>query len=235
MTARIVETEIAGSGGSSARHGFLFEVTGGELCLDLANTIDCRPTDSPKERLGTYGDLAAWGEQAGAIESGEARRLISAARRHPAAAGAALRRARALREALFSIFSAVADGNVPRAAVVELLNDELARALRHARLVAVKDNDAKGSRAAGGAPFVYRYGWGGSTDDLDRILWPVARSAAELLTDDRLSRIRECAAGNCAWLFLDTSRNRSRRWCDMTVCGNREKAQRHYRRSRKPN
>jgi len=235
MTARIVEKEITGGGGASARHGFLFEVTGGELCLDLANTIDCRPTETPKERLGTYADLVAWGEQAGAIEPGEARRLIAAARRHPAAARTALRRARALREALFVIFSAVTDGDVPRAAAVDLLNDELARALRHARLVAGKGNASTGSPAAAGGRIGYRYGWGGSTDDLDRILWPVARSAADLLTDDRLSRIRECAAGNCAWLFLDTSRNRSRRWCDMTVCGNREKAQRHYRRSREPN
>jgi predicted RNA-binding Zn ribbon-like protein len=53
-------------------------------------------------------------------------------------------------------------------------------------------------------------------------------SALSLLPPARSERIRVCA--NCRWLFLDESRNRSRIWCDMTVCGNRQKAQRHYRR-----
>lgn len=43
-------------------------------------------------------------------------------------------------------------------------------------------------------------------------------------------RLKICA--NCGWLFLDQSRNRSRVWCDMTVCGNRAKASRHYYRNR---
>ena len=156
-----------------------------------------------------------------------------AARRRPSAAAAALRRARALREALFAIFSSIAGGDIPRAADLETLNDELAHALRHARLVIGQGSGRARSRSVHGKHVRYRYGWGGTSDDLERVLWPVARSAADLLTDDRLSRVRECDAGNCAWLFLDTSRNRSRRWCDMTVCGNREKALRHYRRTRR--
>jgi predicted RNA-binding Zn ribbon-like protein len=64
------------------------------------------------------------------------------------------------------------------------------------------------------------------------MLWPVVRSAAELLTSDELGRVRECAADNCAWLFLDRSKNRSRRWCDMAVCGNRDKVRRFRQRSR---
>jgi predicted RNA-binding Zn ribbon-like protein len=194
---------------------------------------DCRPTETPKERLGTYADLVAWGEQAGAIDSPGARRLVTTARRRTAAARVALRRARALREALFAIFSAVAGGDVPRAADLEILNDELKRAMGHARIVAGQGGNPIRPGSVRGKHAGYRWGWEGAGDDLDRILWPVARSAAELLTDDSLARVRECDAGNCAWLFLDTSRNRSRRWCDMTVCGNREKAQRHYRRIRK--
>jgi predicted RNA-binding Zn ribbon-like protein len=144
-----------------------------------------------------------------------------------------LRRARALREALFAIFSAVAGGDVPGATDLETLNDELKRAMGHARIVAGQGGDPIRPGSVRGKHAGYRWGWEGAGDDLDQILWPVARSAAELLTDDSLARVRECDAGNCAWLFLDTSRNRSRRWCDMTVCGNREKAQRHYRRIRK--
>jgi predicted RNA-binding Zn ribbon-like protein len=67
---------------------------------------------------------------------------------------------------------------------------------------------------------------------LHRLLWPIAESAAELLTSQEVSSIRLCEAPDCDWLFLDNSRNRSRRWCDMKICGNREKARRHYRRSR---
>ena len=67
---------------------------------------------------------------------------------------------------------------------------------------------------------------------LDRPLWPVLRSAAALLTSDDIARIRECAAERCAWLFIDHSRNRSRRWCDMRDCGNRAKARRHYARAK---
>jgi predicted RNA-binding Zn ribbon-like protein len=63
-------------------------------------------------------------------------------------------------------------------------------------------------------------------------LRPIARSAAELLTSETLSRVRECGGATCTWLFLDASRNRSRRWCSMESCGNRAKARRHYRRRR---
>jgi len=58
----------------------------------------------------------------------------------------------------------------------------------------------------------------------------LAVSALSLLREDTIARIRICP--NCAWLFLDRSRNSSRLWCDMAVCGNRQKASRHYRRRR---
>jgi predicted RNA-binding Zn ribbon-like protein len=68
-------------------------------------------------------------------------------------------------------------------------------------------------------------------DDLVRVLWPVARSAAVLLVSEQLSRVRICDADTCRWLFLDTSKSGRRRWCDMKVCGNRAKARRHYART----
>ena len=233
MTARIIERPVIRRGGIAGPGGFLFEVTGGELCLDLANTIDCRPTETPKERLGSYADVVSWGEQAGALSAAEARRLTDAARRRPAAATAVLRRTRALREALFAIFSAVARGDAPRAADLATLNDELGRAMGHARIIAGQGDGPVRSRSVQSKQPRFRHGWGKTGVHLDRVLWPVARAAAALLIGDALSRVRECDAGNCAWLFLDTSRNRSRRWCDMTVCGNRQKAHRHYRRTRK--
>jgi predicted RNA-binding Zn ribbon-like protein len=62
------------------------------------------------------------------------------------------------------------------------------------------------------------------------LLWRIARSAAELLTDDQLARVKLCAMPDCGWLFLDDSRAGNRRWCSMETCGNRHKARRHYRR-----
>jgi len=233
MAARSVETQAVDRGSEATLRGFRFEVTGGALCLDLANTVDSRPSDTPKERLGTYADLLAWGEQAGAIDGPGARRLGAAARRRPDVAAAVLRRARALREAIFAIFSAAAGGDAPRSGDLDTLNDELNRAMGHARLI-VPEQGRKQNRTGStpAKPSACQWGWAGQGDDLDRVLWPVALSAAGLLTDDHLSRIRVCCAGSCDWLFLDNSRNRSRRWCDMSVCGNREKAQRHYRRMR---
>ena len=74
----------------------------------------------------------------------------------------------------------------------------------------------------------YDWSWAGRPDDLARPLWPVARSAVELLTLGDLARVRECpGAGDCGWLFYDTSRNGSRRWCSMEGCGSRVKMRRH--------
>ena len=78
----------------------------------------------------------------------------------------------------------------------------------------------------------YTWVWDEGGRALDSMLWPVARSAADLLTSGELQAVRQCAGRACGWLFLDTSRNRTRRWCDMSVCGNRAKARRHHERLR---
>ena len=142
---------------------------------------------------------------------------MSAARR-PAAAARALRRAVALREVLFGVFSAVAHGRDVPPAALAALNAALPGALSSLRVV------REGRRYAFVRP--------GAEPDLDAVLHPVVHAAADLLASGPLERVRECAAPACAWLFLDQSRNGSRRWCDMSVCGNRAKARRHYRRVR---
>jgi predicted RNA-binding Zn ribbon-like protein len=205
-------------GGVETPEGFRFELTGGRLCLDLANSLDDRPTPTPKERLHSYQDLVAWGEQAGALTPGSARRLRAEAARRPEAAAAVLRRARDLREALFSLFSALADGRTPPGAALDVLNAALPEGFARLRL-----------RRHGHS---YEWDWDEGETRLDRMLWPAVRSAAELLVSPERDRVRECASESCAWLFLDTSRNRSRRWCDMTVCGNRDKVRRFYERRR---
>ena len=85
--------------------------------------------------------------------------------------------------------------------------------------------EAMGHLRVGWEEGLFRWSWA-EEEALDCMLWPVVRSAAELLNSDLLSRVRVCPADDCAWLFLDQSRNRSRRWCDMSTCGNRSKARR---------
>jgi len=78
----------------------------------------------------------------------------------------------------------------------------------------------------------FAWDWHEADGALELPIWIVARSASTLLVSQGLRRVRECAGEKCDWLFLDASRNRSRRWCDMAACGNRAKAQRNYARRR---
>ncbi len=212
-----VGDEAVRFGGFRTGAGYVFELTGGALCLDLANTLDNRKAPAPRELLVGFEDLAAWGAQAGAVPDAITRALRREARAHPRVAARALQRARQVREVLYAIFSAVARAHVPPGAAMDRLNLELPRAFGSRRL----------DRAAGSPAWAWVEH---DPPDLDRILWPVVVSAAELLTSTELDRVRECAGERCSWLFLDRSKNGSRRWCDMTVCGNRSKARRHYAR-----
>lgn len=189
------------------------------VCLDFANTVG-GTREQPDEHLHGYADLVAWSWSAGVIGAEAADGLLAAADRDPAGARAAFVRAVDLREALYRIFSAVAAGGAAPPADLATLNDELAPALARLQVAPVADG--------------FAWAWRDDGDDppLDRPLWPLARAAAHLLIGDRRDRVRECASPTCAWLFVDQSRNRSRRWCDMTDCGNRAKARRHYERQR---
>ena len=132
-----------------------------------------------------------------------------------------LEQARELREAIYRIWVAEAHQELPPVEDVELLNSVLARALSHQRL------DREGDR--------YALNWR-DDDALESILWRVVKSAAELITSEEAKLVRQCeafATSDCAWLFIDETRNRSRRWCSMASCGNRAKARRHYHRTRK--
>ncbi len=196
-----------------------FDLSGGDLALDLANTKASRPTPEPREDLLVYDDLVRWALQAGAIDAPEAAALRALARRRPRAARAALERARALREAVFEVFSAVAGGRAIPGGPLDRVNATLPHALARLRL-------ARSGETVG-------WSWR-NEPHLDRVVWPALRAAALLLTGPARAHVRECAARDCAWLFLDTSRNGTRRWCDMAVCGNREKARRFQRRARRP-
>lgn len=194
---------------------FSFDLSGGHLALDFANTVSWRIAD-PKERLPDYAALVFWGEQTGVLPRGRTTSFLQLAMHKPDEATAVWQQAIGLREALFEIFSAVAEKRpVPQSALGKL-NIFLIQGAAYVRL------------AAKGKSFVWD--WETVNHRLDAMLWPVARAAADLLTSDRLVHVRVCDAPDCAWLFLDRTRNHQRRWCDMTTCGNRVKARRHYQR-----
>jgi predicted RNA-binding Zn ribbon-like protein len=193
-----------------------FDLDAGRLCLDFANTLGV----SSDDHFHAPDDLLAFAQQADLVSDADLPRLLADLRAQPEAARALFARARVLRRAIFDVFSAVVARRPARAADLATLNDELAATLGQQRLVAEPDG---------------RYDWGwrpGRLEPAD-VLRPIVRSAADLLTSPDRAAVRQCAAPDCAWLFLDTSRNRSRQWCSMQTCGNRAKARRYYERRRR--
>jgi predicted RNA-binding Zn ribbon-like protein len=195
-----------------------FELSGGALCLDFANSWgDRRRPES--DRLDGYEALVAFSCEAGLLDRRQAARLVRRARGAPAEAAGAFAAARALRDALYRLFAAQARGRRVDPADLAQVNGALHEALPHLRV------------ARRGAAYAWDWADDGG-EPLAAPLRPIARSAAELLTSGDLARVRECDGAACTWLFLDQSRNRSRRWCSMESCGNRAKARRHYHRQR---
>jgi predicted RNA-binding Zn ribbon-like protein len=194
-----------------------FDFSGGALCLDFANTVSGRP-DAGTERLREFSDLLRWAGEAGVVDPEANERLARQAESDPRGARRTLAAAVALREALYRIFSALAAGGRPPPADVDLLNGALSRCL------AFLEVQPRGKGFA--------WVWSPEPERFDRVLWPVARSAAEFMTSAEAGLVRECASEHCSWLFVDRSRTRRRRWCDMRICGNRAKARRHYHRRR---
>jgi predicted RNA-binding Zn ribbon-like protein len=186
------------------------QFVGGALCLDFANTVGGHRDGEPKENLHVYDDLLDWASVAGTLPKGGVARLRELANASPTRAARALVAAKELREAIYEIFVALADGRSPPAADVATLNAAVPEAFAHLQL-----------KPADGA---FALSWPAAAD-LHAPLWPVVKSAVDLLLDRRL-RLRACASDTCGWLFIDESKNQSRKWCSMRDCGNRAKVRR---------
>ena len=182
-----------------------------ERCLSFVNTLTERTTENPTEKLVTYDALIDWARGSGLLNAEDADRLASRAKRRQDEAERVAANARELRELLHNTFTATSNGKPPATATLEDLSTLLGGWYRYGRLVPC------------GEALQWCYGGG---EDLDRVLWEIARTASRLLTSPRLARVRPCAAATCGWWFLDDSKNGSRRWCDMKICGNREKIRR---------
>ncbi len=201
-------------------HAYNLKRVGGWLCLDFVNTVDWHNSEHPHEWLTKYSDLVSWSRNAGILTENEALNLLRRAELHPSDARTVLERAIILREALYRIFTAIVNHQLSNPSDIITLNAELANAMTQTHLQQTADS--------------HKWSYAFKDNTLDWMLWSAVRSAADLLTSDKLDRIRRCSEEKCGWLFLDMSRNRSRKWCDMKDCGNRTKARRHYKREHMP-
>ncbi len=187
-----------------------YEFLGGNLALDFTNTVHSHGTPDPGDDLKTTADLVAWAAQAGLLRDVEIMRRVSADETR-------FQRALELRELLYEIFSRTAKGKKPQPDALQDFQSIYRNAIRHAEFHRVANH--------------YRLTWPATIPPLERVFQEIVRSAANLLTSEALTRVRQCSGESCSWLFVDTSRNGLRRWCDMKACGNRAKVRRFRRRS----
>lgn len=188
-------------------------------CIEFTRTVGWEDRDREDDELADYRALVDWAEDRGVLEAVDAQGLRRRAAAHPRLAARVFRRAIELRSLVYRIFSAIGSGDTPASSDIGRLNELLPEA--HRRLGIVRSVDG--------------YEWDWLVDGelpLGCVLWPILRSAGDLLTGGELDRVKLCDADDCGWLFIDASRNRSRRWCDMADCGNRAKVRRFRERQR---
>jgi predicted RNA-binding Zn ribbon-like protein len=190
-------------------------IVGGNLALDFANTSEGTPEgEIEREHLLSYEDLVFWGHRVGYLSAEDGERLLRKGRERSAEADAVFDRALEFRGHLYELFRSVARGVNPPTEDVEALRRFECEAISRAVLA-----------PSGGDKFAWKWALG---DNLAGVLWPVAHSATELLTSGPLGRVKGCAG--CNWLFVDESKNRSRRWCSMEECGTQAKMRRYVAR-----
>jgi predicted RNA-binding Zn ribbon-like protein len=202
-----------------------FKYVGGDPSVDLVNTVDWTPRGPTDERLTDYDRLTRWAEGAGLLNVRQGSRLRARAAEHPRVAERAYRDAITVRWELRQLFTAIAHGkSVAAVAALAEFNATLSTALSQLELVPKANG--------GGEVGALRWSWRDAGERLDSVLWPVARAAGELLASEEAARIRECGGDDCGWMYVDRSRNGLRRWCQMEVCGMKEKSrQRALRRA----
>jgi len=185
-----------------------------DICLAYANTLFWRGRDQPTETLHHFSDLLGWLESAAGVSAAGSRSITQWSRAHPVKAANVFADAVGLREAMYRSFAAQAAAEYPRPTDFALLQRALTQAPARQRL----------------APADGGYAW--KIERLQpsaaHLLTPILWSAGDLLIKGARGNVRRCANSECVWLFVDASKNTTRRWCDMASCGNRAKARRHY-------
>jgi predicted RNA-binding Zn ribbon-like protein len=194
------------------------DLVSGHVAIDLANTVTARKAE-PSDWLSSYDALIGWAAHTGQFSKGDLVALSELARRDPVGARAALTRMKLLREALCRVLYAIVAEDEPKRSDLAEIDKARVAAASAAKLA-----------MRGGAA---QTAWTAKDSGLDMIGHVVVSEALELLRDEKLARLRICDGDHCGWLFLDLSKNASRRWCDMATCGNVAKARRFQKRRRK--
>lgn len=190
--------------GMQARGVAELRIVGGHAALDLVNTVGSRRGGTATDYLVTYADLLFWATRQGVLDERDAAALRARAQTDGAGAAAALGRVKRLRECIWRIWTEVQGGDEPTAPDLALLTREVIAAQR-ARLLAWS-----------GTGCVWRWT---EAAGLDAVTARLALAVAELFAGEQLHRVRECEGRHCGWLFLDTTRNGTRRWCTAEECG----------------
>jgi predicted RNA-binding Zn ribbon-like protein len=186
-------------------------LVGGDPALDFANTAGWHAGDQPTERLTEYGELLGWARHAELLSERERQALTALAEEHPRKAAQALKHAVEVRELVYRIFTALAQGGAPAADDLERVHRERVHALSAAR--------------AEWRDSALRLRWD-DAGDLLRPVYPVIESAVRLLENLPPGRLRQCGNHPCGWLFVDRSRSGTRRWCSGGDCGNEVRVRR---------
>lgn len=190
------------------------EIIGGSLCLDFANTINSR-REPEHDYLEKYSDLVDWAIKVGVLSTPQGEWVQSRAKLDEINTREALKKALELRELLFQLFSNLSRQSEPPREMVRAFINLYSESISHGILQ--KYGDA------------FIVDWEMEAG-FDALLWPIIYSAGQLLLSEKLVRLKECPG--CGWLFIDTSKNQTRRWCSMNACGTRDKMQRYHRKLR---
>jgi predicted RNA-binding Zn ribbon-like protein len=194
---------------------YQFGRIGGALCLDFTNTASWEADRQTGEHLNDFSDLVRWRTEAALLHQDSGAELVGEPEEYKGDASAILAKAKDLRATLYRIFIALSRGEFPASGDLQFLNEALAQSAFRLEVRREKDQFLS-ERRAGGTQFA-------------KLLGPVVWSAAELLTSGKFEQVKCCASETCGWLFLDSTKNHSRRWCDMADCGSHAKAKRYYK------
>jgi len=196
----------------------LYDSSGGSLGLNFLNTQNWIHSGEPEEMLNRYDDFLLWSFEAGVISADEREVLSARAAADPAQAALALRAIHEIRSALYKIIARLIEAQQPDPRDLERFNMALKGALSHRR-IEFASPAMRWTFQAEPLPFEYP-------------LWPVLLAAADFLASTDTARVHMCANPTCGWVFLDRSRNGTRKWCSSTSCGNRLRVRQYYARKR---
>jgi predicted RNA-binding Zn ribbon-like protein len=200
--------------------GLNLDLKSGHPVLEFTNTVSNHASEHPGEKLFNYEDLLAWTGKVGLLHEEQLQMLMRKAATQPKESAAIFAKSLELRESVYRIFVAKTNGKSPAEEDLTILNALL-------------------TRLTSGAQIVYhsgRFDWEWNFDEsaLEAPLWVIVLSAVDLMTSEHLKWLGQCAdEEGCGWLFVDTSKNHSRRWCDINDCGNRAKQRRYQQRARR--